>query len=147
VKLVDAMLLYAVDESAEQHMQAREWLDSALSGPHAIILPWVCLPAFMRITTHPGIHPKPLSAENACSIVTAWTGRPNVVPAEPTARHSLVLAELLAVTGSGGNLVNDAHLAALAIEHDATVVTFDNDFSRFPGVRWKGRSMARNTRT
>jgi predicted nucleic acid-binding protein len=55
-----------------------------------------------------------------------------------------VLERLLAPTGVAGNLVNDAHLAALAVEHRAEIVSYDNDFSRFPGVRWitPGRLLA-----
>jgi len=138
VKLVDAnVLLYAVDTSAPRHREARGWLDTALSGAETVILPWLCLLAFLRISTHPAIYPRPLTAEQAISIVTAWTRRPNVVTDPPTAQHAELLDRMLAATGVGGNLVNDAHVAALAIEHGATVVTFDSDFGRFPEVRWE----------
>jgi predicted nucleic acid-binding protein len=60
-----------------------------------------------------------------------------VINGNPDPRHLTRVEELLAATGRGGNLVNDAHLAALALQYDATVVSFDNDFSRFPGVRWE----------
>ena len=142
MKLVDAnVLLYAVDTSAPHHAEARRWLDAALSGAETVILPWLCLLAFLQISTHPGIYPRPLTAEQAIGIVTAWTRRPNVVTDAPTTQHAELLGRMLAATGIGGNvggnLVNDAHLAALAIEHGATVVTFDSDFGRFPGVRWE----------
>lgn len=138
MKLVDAnVLLYAVDESSRHHDVAREWLDLALSGGEPIALPWLCLVAFMRISTDGRIFPQPLRTDQACAIVAAWTARPNVVAAQPTSRHPQVMAELLQPLGAGGNLVNDAHLAALAVCHQATVVTFDNDFSRFLGVRWQ----------
>lgn len=142
MKLVDAnILLYAVDTSAPHHAQARHWLDTALSGAETVILPWLCLLAFLRISTHPGIYPRPLTAEQATRVVSAWTHQPNVVPGAPTSQHAELLGRMLAATGVGGsvggNLVNDAHLAALAIEHSATVVTFDSDFGRFPGVSWE----------
>lgn len=91
----------------------------------------------MRISTNGRIFPDPLSVDQVRDIVSAWTSRPNVIAAEPTARHSQILAELLAPIGAGGILVNDSHVAALATEYNATVITFDNDFSRFPGVRWQ----------
>ena len=138
MKLVDAnVLLYAVDTSARHHEAARGWLDTALSGAETIILPWVSLLAFLRISTHPGIYPRPLTAEQAIDIVSAWMRRPNVVPGTPSPRHVDILGTLLATTGVGGNLVNDAHLASLAIEHAATVATFDSDFGRFPEVQWE----------
>lgn len=138
MKLVDAnVLLYAVDTSAPRHEEARQWLDGALSGAETVILPWPCLLAFLRISTHPGIYPHPLTAEQAVDVVAAWTQRPNVVTSTPSTRHAESLGRLLEATGVGGNLVNDAHIAALAIAHAATVVTFDSDFGRFPGVRWE----------
>ena len=54
---------------------------------------------------------------------------------EPTRRHLPLLRGLLTRSGTAGNLVGDAHLAAIALEHDATVVSFDRDFARFAGVR------------
>ena len=80
---------------------------------------------------------RPLGPEAALDIVDGWMGSPVVVTGEPDARHARRLRELLGVTGRGGNLVNDAHLAALALQHGAEVVTFDNDFGRFPGVMWR----------
>lgn len=100
-------------------------------------LPWLCLVAFMRISTDPRIFLKPLTADQACGIVAAWTAQPNVTAALPTARHAQVMAELLEPLGVGGNLINDAHLAALALSHQATIITFDNDFARFADVRWE----------
>ena len=137
MKLVDAnVLLYAVDVSAEHHVEAKAWLDDALSGTESILLPWVCLLVFLRIVTHPSIYPSPLRPDQALDVMAAWLDRPNVVSAETGKRHVEALREMIAATGRGGNLVNDAHLAALAVEHGASVVTFDDDFGRSPGVRW-----------
>jgi len=138
VKLVDAnVLLYAVDESARQHLASRDWLNDALSAGEPVALPWLCLVAFIRISTDARIFTRPLTTDQACGVVSAWTARPNVTPAPPTSRHAEVMAELLRPIGAGGNLVNDAYLAALAVCHQATIITFDNDFGRFPGVRWQ----------
>lgn len=137
MKIVDAnVLLYAVDVSAEHHADAKGWLDGALSGTESIVLPWICLLAFLRIGTHPSIYPSPLRPAQALDVMAAWLERPNVVAADAGRRHLDALRAMIAATGTGGNLVNDAHLAALAVELEATIVTFDNDFARFPGVGW-----------
>lgn len=133
--LIDAnVLLYAVDSSARHHANAKSWLDAALSGVETVAIPWICLLAFLRISTHTSIYASPLTLSQAGDVVRAWLARPCVVVPDPTPRHAEVLLALLEATGHGGNLVNDAHLASLALEHGATVVTFDHDFLRFAGV-------------
>jgi hypothetical protein len=82
------------------------------------------------------VFPRPLSAADAVDLVQAWLAQPALV-VEPTARHTEVIGPLLSAVGTAGNLVNDAHVAALAIEHAGEVVSFDADFARFPGVRWR----------
>jgi toxin-antitoxin system PIN domain toxin len=138
VNLIDAnVLLYAVNESVDKHEESRDWLDGALNGREPVGLSWVALLAFLRLSTRAGLFPSPLGVDEAFDRVQAWMAQPPSVVLEPTSRHLAVLAGLLRPTGSGGNLVTDAHLAALAVEHDATVVTYDADFGRFPGVRWR----------
>lgn len=138
VSVVDAnVLLYAVDRSAPWHAEAKAWLDRALSGSGTIVFPWVCRLAFLRISTHSGIFPNPLKIEQALDVIEAWLSRPNVVVPGPGRAHLDSLRSSLAETGSGDNLVNDAHIAAIARDADAVVVTFDADFGRFPGVRWQ----------
>ncbi len=140
MKLVDAnVLLYAVNEAEPRHVEARQWLDTTLSGTEVVGFAWVVLLAFLRLSTKVSLFPRPLSLDTAVEIVRLWTGDGPGVVVEPTPRHLDVLAGLLRsndVTGSGGNLVNDAHLAALAVEHDATIVSYDRDFLRFAAVRW-----------
>jgi toxin-antitoxin system PIN domain toxin len=136
VQLVDAnVLLYAVNEAAEHHAKARAWLDGALAERDPVAFAWSVLLAFLRLSTHPAVFPRPLTAGEATSVVRAWLAQPPVVVVEPTARHVDVLAGLLAEAGTAANLVNDAHLAALALEHDAVLVSFDADFGRFAGLR------------
>lgn len=138
MKLVDAnVLIYAVDLSAEHHVVAKRWLDGALSGRQTVLLPWVSLLAFARIVTHPAVYTAPVAIGEALDFIDAWLEQPTVITPEPDATHVRRVRELLAVTGRGGNLVNDAHLAALALQHRATVITYDNDFGRFPGVTWQ----------
>ncbi len=138
MKLVDSnILLYAVHEEAVHHPVARRWLDRTLSSNETVLMPWISLIAFLRISTRPDIYPDPLPIEAAIANVEAWLEVPSVITGEPDTRHAQRLGVLLRATGVGGNLVNDAHLAALALQYDATVVSYDNDFNRFPGVRWQ----------
>lgn len=138
MKLVDAnVLLYAVDEGAEHHSAAKAWLDRALSSNETVLLPWVSLLAFLRLSTHPSVYEHPLTSGQALDVVDAWIESAPAITPEPDSRHATRMRELLAATGRGGNLVNDAHLAAIALQHGAAVVTFDSDFGRFPGISWE----------
>lgn len=132
MKVVDTnVLIYAVTEGSTQHEPCREWLTSALSGSEGVGLPWVSLLGFVRISTNPRVFDQPLAAAQAMDLVQVWLAQPAAVALEPTARHASVLAGLLTQSGSAGNLTTDAHLAALAIEHGAEVVTMDRDLARF----------------
>lgn len=137
MRIVDAnVLLYAVNTASTHHRASRRWLDDALSGADTVGLAWVPLLAFVRLTTKHGLFPTPLSADDAMRQVTDWCGAPGAVLVNPTPRHADILAGMLTKVGTGGNLVNDAHLAALAVEHRAGIVSYDSDFGRFEGVRW-----------
>jgi uncharacterized protein len=136
VVIVDAnVLLYAVDLASAHHERARSWLDDSLAGSEAVGLAWIALLAFIRIGTNPSILPTPMTADEATGQAETWLAAPAAVVAQPTARHASVLRGLLRDTGTAGNLTTDAHLAALALEHGADVVSYDRDFARFPGVR------------
>lgn len=136
--LVDAnVLLHAVNRAAREHEAARRWLSEAIGRGEAVGFAWMALLAFLRLATHPAIFPRPLAPGEATAAVEAWLAAPQAVLVEPTRRHIPLLRGLLIQTGTAGNLVSDAHLAALALEHDATVVSFDRDFGRFEGVRWR----------
>ena len=131
------MLLYAVNEDAPLHGPARAWLDGALGGTEAVGFAWIVLLAFLRLSTRPDLFPRPLEQDAAFDVVGAWLDAPATVTVHPTARHFEVLRGLLGPVGTAANLVNDAHLAALSVEHGATLVSYDRDFGRFPGVRWE----------
>jgi toxin-antitoxin system PIN domain toxin len=138
VKIVDAnVLLYAVNADAPRHGDARRWLDDSLSLGATVGFSWIALLAFVRLSTKPGIFPAPLSTSEALDDVDAWLGAPSAQVVEPTARHPSLVRGLLGAVGVGGNLVNDAHLAALSIEHRGAIVSYDSDFGRFPGVDWE----------
>lgn len=138
MRLVDAnILIYAVNERSAEHQRSRTWLDTALNGEEPVAFAWIALLAFLRLATHRAIFARPLDVSDAIDRVRAWLAQPPAVILEPSTRHADVLAGLLKETGSAGNLVNDAHLAALAIEHDAVLVSLDTDFARFRGLRWE----------
>ncbi len=136
MRVVDAnVLLYAVNSASAHHERSRAWLDAALVGPEPVGLAWTVLLAFLRLATHPAVFRRPLAADDAVGVLRDWVARPAAFVLEPTARHLDVLAGLLHESGTAANLVGDAHLASLAIEHDAVIVSFDADFGRFAGVR------------
>jgi uncharacterized protein len=136
--LLDAnVLIYAVNSDAPLHRKAKAWLERALSGTDVVGLTWAVLLAFLRLTTGPGVFHTPLSVDTAFDIVDAWLSQPSVVTVDPTAQHVRVVRDLLAPLGTAGNLTSDAHLAALAIEHGAELFSSDNDFNRFPRLRWR----------
>jgi toxin-antitoxin system PIN domain toxin len=137
VILVDAnLLLYASNAEADQHAQSRAWLDEKIGGAAPVGLPWTTLLAFLRIATNPRAFPRPLTTAAAWEQVSTWLSAETVWTPEPTERHAAVLGELLALPGVYGNLITDAHLAALAIEHGVTLCSTDGDFARFPGLAW-----------
>ena len=137
MKLVDLnLLVYAVDSSAPRHEAARAWWESVLAGPETVALPWAVLVGFVRLSTKATVFHRPLTGDEALDLVDGWLAQPPVVAVAPGARHALLLRELLSDLGTAGNLVNDAHLAALAIEQGAELCSCDTDFQRFPGLRW-----------
>ena len=137
MNVVDAnVLIYSVNADARHHRAARQWMDTALSGSQTVVLPWLCLLAFLRITTHPRIYDHPLTVEQALDAVDDWLNAPPVrtdLPAHDLPRR---LRQALEQSGVGGNSVNDAYLAALALGLRARLISFDTDFARFSGLVW-----------
>ena len=130
------LLVYAYNERAPEHPAVKEWWEEALSGTEAIGLPWLVILGFVRVLTNRRIFPEPLSVPEATGRARSWLAQPNVEIIHPGPRHADLVFGLLEEVGVGANLTMDAHLAALAIEHHATLHTTDSDFTRFPGLRW-----------
>lgn len=135
--LLDAnLLLCARDAESPHHDRARDWLTARLNGAVRVGLPWQSLVAFVRIGTHPRAYDRPLTPDEAWQQVRDWLSAETAWVPSPTDRHAEVLGELMGRYQLRGNLVSDAHLAALAIEHGLQICSADTDFARFSEVRW-----------
>lgn len=142
--LVDAnLLLYAEDSLSDRHEASRSWWDEQLSGADPVCLCWPVLKAFVRIGTNPRLHQRPLTLKEACERVQSWLEQPSVRLIHPTEHHWSLLQMMLHEGHAVGNLVSDAHLAALAVEHNCTLQSTDTDFARFPKLKWNDPTRGR----
>ena len=138
MKLPDVnVLLHAVDTTHKNHAVAKQWLESSLFEPEGAGFVWLVLIGFVRIATRKGVLTHPLPTPDALSVLDEWVNHPKAQIISPGDRHADILTRLLLGAGTAGNLTNDAHLAAIAIEHNAEVGTFDHDFKRFTGVKFQ----------
>lgn len=142
--LVDANLLIYAATACPEQSAARNWLDGQINGGGRIGVGWPSLTAFLRITTSVRIYRNSAATvETAWKQVEAWLGCSNVWVPLPTERHQALLGQMLKAARGGGDLVPDADLAALAVEHGLTLCSTDGDFARFPGLRWSNPLAAR----
>lgn len=130
------VLVYVVNEDAALHERVAGWWGGLLAAGTPIALTDMTLLGFLRISTHPRLLPRPLTAEQALDQVAEWTAMVQARLVRPTARHWDLVDSLLRRAGVAGNLTTDAHLAALSIEHGVTIASGDTDFARFHGIRW-----------
>ena len=134
--LVDAnLLLYAYDSESPHHEPSRIWFETLLSSGQPVRFALATLLAFVRIASDRRIYTHPLSPGEACLLIESWLARPNVRILQPGARAWRHLGRMCEEGQARGAMVMDAHLAALAREHGASVATADRDFMRFPGIR------------
>lgn len=137
MKIVDLnILLYALNRDAAHHTAIHRWWEEAINGEEVIGIPWVVISGFLRISTRSGILPNPLDPAAAIAIVDDWLALEPVRLVHEQDSHWLTLRTLVIEAGTAGNLVTDAHIAAIAITHGATLVSCDSDFARFKGLRW-----------
>ncbi len=135
--LIDAnLVLYAYHPRAPEHEASKKWLEATLSDEPTVRFAWLTLWAFLRISTNPHVFERPLSVAEAEAAVSSWLAQPTAGILEPGERYWATLRRLMGEGQTVGPLVMDAALAALAIEHGATLHTTDRDFSRFPGLKW-----------
>ena len=131
------LLLYAYNNEALFHSPARIWWEGLVNGTERIGIPWVVGAGFVRLLTHGSLREVPATPERAIDYVEEWFQFPHVMPINPGVDHLTHLRRNLVAAGVGGNLVIDAHIAALAMEYQAEVHSDDTDFSRFPGLKWR----------
>lgn len=137
MNLVDAnILLYAEDSLSEHHERARTWWDESLSGSDPVALCWPVMTAFMRIGTNARLHRRALSLAEAIARVQSWLEQPCVCIVEATEQHWDIFQAMLRQGKATANLVSDAHLAALAVEHNCVLQSSDGDFARFRTLKW-----------
>ena len=135
--LVDAnILLYACDVDSPFHDPARSWMEDALNGPRRVGIPWTSSSAFLRIATNPRAMRSPLTPSDAWSLLDAWLDAAPVWIPEPGIGHRQILRRLVVGLDLRANLIADASLAAMCIEHGLRVVSADSDFARFPEIEW-----------
>ncbi len=138
MKIVDLnILLYAVNPDAPHHERIIGWWEEALNGDETIGLAWAVAVGFLRVSTNPRAFPEPLAPEGAIEHIDAWLALDVVSLVTENRDHWRTVRGLLTEAGVAGNLASDAHLAALALTHGATLVSCDGDFARFPGLRWE----------
>lgn len=130
------LLLYSYNKTSPFHSEAKHWWESVMTEGKLIGISWSIILGFLRITTLRNIFNNPLSVKQAMKIVNSWLELPNVEILYPSPKHLLILEQLLENSFATGNLISDAHLAALAIENNATIYSNDNDFKRFEGIRF-----------
>lgn len=131
------LLIYAHDSTAPAHRKARAWWESTLSGSEPVGIPWIVVLAFVRLMTHPTLSDNPMTVAQARERVEAWLRCDQVRLLTPETTACDRFFDLLAATGTGGNLCTDALIAALAEEFGGTVYSNDADFARFPGISWR----------
>jgi hypothetical protein len=129
------LLLYAYVDSFPLHLPARRWWEDVLSDDQPIALSWHVLTGFVRLITNRRVLHRPAGISDALAYVDQWLKIPPVKIIAPGMSHYSIFRPLVDMT-PGGDMVHDAHLAALAIEHNATLHSNDTDFSRFPGLKW-----------
>ena len=130
------LLLYAYDSSSTFHAKAASWWESCLSGTEDVGLAQAVIFGFVRIVTNGRVFRHPLTAAEAAAHVRSWLDRPvvQIMNTEPDHVHEVL--SFLESLGTAGNLVTDAQIAVIAIDHDAVLHTSDADFVRFPKLRW-----------
>lgn len=131
------VFVYAHRPESPRSAEHRSWLESVLVGPEPFGVSEQVLSSFVRVVTNRRVYVEPTPTAVALDFCAAVLAAPAVVPVRPGPRHWSIFEQLCRTVDARGNLVPDAYLAALAVEHGATWVTSDRGFARFPGLRWQ----------
>lgn len=130
------LLVYAYNSDAAHHQQAKTWWEQGMRGRQPVALPWIVALGFLRIITSRAVLTRPMDVATALDHVRSWLDQPGVQLLQPGPRHLDILTSFGEAGVLTAALMTDAHIAALAIENQATVHSNDSDFSRFPGLHW-----------
>lgn len=131
------VLVYAHRSDAPGHAAYRQWLEALINSDQAYGYSDLILCEFIRIVTHPRVFNPPSTFSSALAFAETIQKQPNAVLISPGPRHWSIFKGLCKSTAAKGNLVQDAYLAALAIESGSEWITTDGDFGRFPGLNWR----------
>jgi toxin-antitoxin system PIN domain toxin len=136
VQAVDTnILIFAEVRSSAYHETARDLLSTLTEDAHPWAIPWPCIYELLRVLTHPRVYHPPVPLAAALRNVDRILASPSLVLLHESSRHHEVMRSVLTNSGATGNLVHDAHIAALCIEHGvAELLTGDRDFTRFAGL-------------
>jgi len=130
------ILIHAEVESSRNHGAAIEILRQLAEGALPWAIPWPCLYEFLRVVTHPRVFHPPVPLKVALEDLKQILASPSLSLLTETARHTSVLEQVLRQSGATGNLVHDAHIAALCLEHGVSeIITADRDLTRFEGLK------------
>ena len=130
------VLVLAHRSDQPDHAQVRAWLEDEVNSDRPFALADLAVAGFVRVVTHPRIYHQPSTLAKAIAFIDGLAAQPTAVPVSAGARHWPIFRDLLEKSDARANLVPDAHLAAIALEHGATVATRDRGFARFPGLPW-----------
>lgn len=130
------LLVYAHNSGVSEHESARRWWERTVNGAEPVGLAWAVVLGFVRLLSSPAVAARPQPPERLLRAVEAILAAPAVRLVAPGPRHPALMRDLFVASGAGSRLVTDVHLAALALELDATLASNDADFSRFSGLRW-----------
>lgn len=130
------VLIQAEVATSPFHAIARALLVELAEGPAPWAIPWPCVYEFLRVVTHPRVFHPPMPSAMALQDLRQILASPSLVLLSETERHAEVMAAVMEGSAATGNLVHDAHIASLCLEHGVSeLVTGDRDFARFPQVR------------
>ena len=130
------VLVYAHRTDMTEHQPYARWLTATAQGGEPFALTAATVSGFVRIVTHPKVFTTPSPIATALDFVDALTESPSCRWIEPSDRWWAMFADLSRRAGTRGNVVPDAALAAIAVDHGCRLATADRGFARFPDLTY-----------